>query len=194
MATPVEQRSRPWWRVGLPIVLVALWVPLAFFTGSFVGWSSETLGWLWGAVAFALGLVGAAMLVGGERRRVWLAVATGVSLALGMAVWYAAPPTHARLQARADQITWPGDWQQVSRDERGTTWCFKGCPQVEYTFRVPGGYDSQDQARVTAAFEAEGWSVRPSTDDVVLADGRWRAEITGTQNSPYGDVSVSFSG
>ena len=187
-------RRRPWWRVALAVLLVVGWLPLAVAAGAFLGWSSETLGWLWGALAVLPGLVGAALLVRG-RSRVWSAAAVGLALVVGTAGWYAAPPTHGRIQAKAT-LTWPAGWQEVDRAEYGNTWCFKGCPQVRYAFDVPGTYDAEDDAQVRVAFETAGWSVAERDGKLNFRDGRWRATVSPTaptDRSPY-EVLVWFEG
>lgn len=184
------------WRVALGAVLALCWVVFVLGAAGFLGLLSEPLGWLWAALALAPGLLGAVMLVRG-RSPSWLGGAVAVAVALGLVAWFLAPPGHARLQARADDIVWPASWRETGREEQGNTWCFKGCPEVEYTFDLPDPYGDTAASELTAAFAAAGWTPRsPAYGRTVFGRGRWRASVLDT---PFyadtdRDVSVTFTG
>ena len=180
---------------AVALVTGAAWLFVAFVAGSFTGWSSETLGWLWSGLAFALGLVLAVQLWGPRNRPLAFALALAASVALGLVHWQSSPPTHDRIAEAADEVTVPPDWALVSDTTRGNTWCFKGCPQVDRTYAAPGTYDEAVDS-ATTAFEDAGWEVSETPyDTITFRDGRWRATMSETY--PYDgpvEVQLSFSG
>lgn len=195
MSSPSASPRRARWETIAGVVVLVVWLPLALTAGAFLSWPSQALGWLWSTLALAPGVVGAVLLWRVRSGR-WLAGAVAVSLLVGTAQWYTAPPTHERLLARAAQITWPAGWQMSGPRTRGNTWCFKGCPMVEYKFDIPGGYHDQEQAQLVAALKAAGWTMRRSQPDLLLRDGRWKVTVlpAGSPDIRPEDVIVTFTG
>lgn len=181
----------------LAVVLGGFWLFVAFVAGSFTGWSSESLGWLWSGLAFAVGLVLAVLLWRPRNRRFPLAAAAAAALVLGLVHWQSSPPTHDRIADHADEVELPDEWEMTFDSDYGNTWCFKGCPAIERTYTVPGSYaDAMTEA--TAAFESAGWTGGPlkmSPYSLQFRDGRWRATVTEAY-PPEGptEVRISFSG
>lgn len=189
-------RRRLPFRVVLGVLVAVVWIPLMLFAGAFLSWLSEDLGWLWGTIAQAPGLLAAAWLIRGKSW-VWLTAALVLSLAVGLLGWFAAPPTHERVAVQAQRIVWPADWQQTDVTEGGSTWCFKGCPEISYSFIVPGGYDTEDAEAVKASFAAAGWSPISAFNGLArYRSGRWSSVVQASPDSDSDDdkIAVHFTG
>ncbi|MBA3783698.1 MAG: hypothetical protein H0X12_17845 [Nocardioides sp.] len=175
-------------RVAVAAVATLLWCAFGLAFGSFSGLSSERLGWLWMALVYAAGLALAVLLARGGRA--WFVGAVVAAVALGTLHWLVSPPTTDRIADAAADVETPAGFDEVSRDARGNTWCFKGCPQVEVTYVVPGSIEEAETA-MAAALEDDGWSAS--------GDNTWKHGIyqaTMTQNTSLDEVglSVSYSG
>ena len=194
VSEPSARRSRRSILGG--VLLAGVWMALILGAAAFLGLLSEPFSWFWAALALSPGLLGAAFLVRG-RSPAGLGVAVAAALARGLLGWFSAPPGHAGIEARADDVRWPASWREVDREEQGNTWCFKGCPEIEYAFDVPGTYDPEDVAALTAALVAAGWRPNPINDGRFdFSRGRWRAFVLPSPGSADRgrDVSVAFTG
>ena len=181
---------------ALALVTGAAWLFVAFIAGTFTGWSSETLGWLWSGLAFALGLALAVQLWGPRNRQLAFALAGAASVVLGFVHWQSSPPTHDRIADAADEVSVPAGWTLQSDTERGNTWCFKGCPQVDRTYAAPGTYDDA-LAEATRSFQDTGWKASETPyDTLTFRDGRWSATLIETypRDDERVQVTLTFTG
>lgn len=169
-------------------MLALVWVVVAFAAVLFLGVASPVGGWLYALVCFLPGLVAAARLAGVRRWRDTLLVAAAVALLPSVGAYLVAPPAHDRIRGAAEDagLTEVG-WDRVAVDERGNTWCFKGCPEVTYFYAADASPDEAVATLDTLLAEA-GWSggeTDPSSgrapseyDPEALGSwrsGRWRA-------------------
>ena len=175
-------------RVGIAVVAGLLWCAFGLAAGSFVGLSSERLGWLWMTLVYAAGLALAVLLAQGGRT--WFVGAVVAAAALGTLHWLVSPPTTERIADAADDVVAPSGFTEVSRDARGNTWCFKGCPQVEVSYLVPGSIEAAEDA-MGAALEDDGWT---ANGDSTWRQGIYRARVTQYTSLDEVRLSVSYSG
>jgi hypothetical protein len=188
--TPATIRPRsPWARVAA-VALALVWVVIAFAAVMFFGVASPVGGWFYALLCFLPGLLGAARLAGVRRWPHTFVVATAVALVLGVWAYTVAPPGHDRLRDAAEGAGLAEvGWDRLGVDERGNTWCFKGCPEVTYFYAADASPD-RAVAALDAVLEDHDWSGGaedrayggpPSEYDPEARgswrSGRWRADL-----------------
>ena len=154
----------------LAVVLTPVWVAVVFVAGLFLTMASPAFGWAYASLCFLPGLVGLARLGGVRRWRDTVLLAGVVSLVLGWVMYLQAPPDHGRIEDRAADAGLPvPGWELVDSDQRGNTWCFKGCPEVVYLYTTT---EPPEQAVATLGrlLEDDGWT-GGETDWHVGSDG-----------------------
>jgi len=184
-------RHRPLWSRALSIVLGVAWVGVVFVVGGFLTIASPVGGWFYATLCFLPGLVGTAFLFGVTRWRDVLLGASAVSLVCGVAMYQQAPPDHGRIRSVAEGVGVPVDgWQLVSEDERGNTWCWKGCPEVNYLYAAP-----QDPADALTTLgdvlEQDGWRGGAQDPTHGLARSEYTPLAYGTWRKGRWEVSLS---
>lgn len=169
----------------LLLLTIALGVVLLLVTTL----ASERLGWLWTALVCLVILALPVLVLQPRRPRRWFAAVVVLSLLLGLGGWAVAPPSHDRIHAAYDaDVDAPEGFVEQGRDERGNTWCFKGCPEVTVSYAPPGGMSSRDaRQRFGDALVDQGWSPyrHDGSSGSGYVRGRWRISLT----EPLGDES-----
>ena len=166
----------------------------------FLGWASPTLGWLFSAAALLPCLVVGSLIAVGPRRVAGYVVSLVVALALGGALWWTAPPDHGRISGMVDDQDLAG-FTVVAEEAWGNTWCFKGCPTLEVSYRAddPALGPDDAAAQLVETLEAQGWREDYRNEWTVrLTKGRWRASVGPSAAAEYGygdpetDVDVEW--
>lgn len=144
-----------WARAGA-VLLALLTVGVVFVAGMFLTVASPRGGWFYAALCFLPGLVTAARVGGVRRWRDTLLVAASVSFLLGLGMYQISPPDHGRIASVAQDAGIPGGWEHLLTDEQGNTWCFKGCPQITYSYAAAESPD-EAVARLDEMLARDGW-------------------------------------
>lgn len=188
---PARLRHRPLWARVLSIVLGAAWVGVVFVVGGFLTIASPVGGWFYATLCFLPGLVGATVLFGVTRWRDTLLVASAVSLVCGVATYQQVPPDHGRIRSVAEEVGVPvAGWQLVGDSERGNTWCWKGCPEVSYSYLAHEN-PSETVGTLGDVLEGDGWRGGAQDPTHGFARSEYTPLAYGTWRKGRWEVSLS---
>lgn len=166
-------RPRSLWARGGAVALALLWAGAVLVVGMFFSVASPVGGWFYALLCFLPGLVGAARIGGVRRWRDSLLVATAVSFVLGLGMYDVAPPSHGRIANVAEDVGISrSGWELERTGETGNTWCWKGCPEVSYSYTAA---ESPEQAAATL--------------DEILTEAGW---VGGAQDPSFGDEPSEY--
>lgn len=181
-------------RVIVAVLTLLVALGLGWAVNAVFSLPSERLGWLWSAMVWMVLLGLPVLVLWPLRPRRWVGAITVIALLIGLGSWYTAPPTHERIHAAYDaEVDLPDEFVETDRDERGNTWCFKGCPAVTVHYSTPTEWPPQERSRRFAdALAEDGWTSHTDhgTSSVIYSKGRWQLRRSGAFDEPTFSVGV----
>lgn len=186
MAKPAPSTSHP----VIATLVVLLWVAGVYFADGWFGLSSTPHGWLWLALAYAVGFLFAAQLLDNGLVAIFGLV---LALGLGYADYRTSPATADELVSMADRVPVPPGWSVVRSEPSGNPWCIAGCPELTRTYSIQGDY-AAERTRLVEAMAKDGWKSDSRGDsDAHLTKGRWEAFVDGVTAGGARRVVIRFA-
>lgn len=178
----------------MALLVLGVLAVFAWFAISFFSVASGQRGFIWGGLVWLVLLATPILVLRPPHRVRWLLGAAVVAAVAGAVTWYSVAPEPERLEAAfEEEVRPPVGFMETSRDERGTTWCWKVCPELTVAYEGRPGWSEQESSRrFGEALVEDGWEVH--SDDQGTYWTKWRWELRPSDDLDEGDFAVVMRG